>query len=180
MTRLFLPVLSWFGAFLRSRYELGLRLAAPRQQIAVFKRQNPRPRLNWWDRLFWLALRTLWPGWASVLLMVKLESVVRWHRAAFRWYGASYSLSAAFGNAGAVVAKTGSQIKYSTCLISSPSLKRCRRPIIGYIATGVDDDRLGAVVSGSETFVLAAPSLEEHRHLSRSNGGRGRLHAPGG
>jgi hypothetical protein len=86
MTRLFLPVLSWFGAFFRSRYELGLRLAALRQQMTVFKRQNPRPRLNWWDRLFWLALRRLWPRWASVLLIVKPESVVRWHRTGFRWY----------------------------------------------------------------------------------------------
>jgi hypothetical protein len=77
MTRLFLPVLSWFGAFSRSRYEFGLRLAALRQQMAVFKHQNPRPRLDWWDPLFWLAPRRLWPRWASVLLIVKPEAVVR-------------------------------------------------------------------------------------------------------
>lgn len=54
MTRLFLAFLSWFGAFFRSRYDLGLELADFRQQMGVLKRQNPRPKLGRWDRLFWL------------------------------------------------------------------------------------------------------------------------------
>jgi hypothetical protein len=43
MTRLFLPVHSWFGAFFRSRYELGLRLAALRQQMAIFNARTLDP-----------------------------------------------------------------------------------------------------------------------------------------
>jgi putative transposase len=39
-----------------------------------------------WDRLLWLTLRRLWSRWASVLLIVKPETVVSWHRAGFRWY----------------------------------------------------------------------------------------------
>ena len=87
MPRLFLAFLSWFGAFFRSRHDLGLELAALREQMGVLKRQNPRPKLNRWDRLFWLTLRRLWSRWASALLIVKPETVVRWHRAGFRWYG---------------------------------------------------------------------------------------------
>jgi putative transposase len=60
MTRLFLAFLSWFGVFFRFRHDLGLELAALRQQMGVLKRQNPRPKLGWWDRLFWLTLRRLW------------------------------------------------------------------------------------------------------------------------
>jgi transposase InsO family protein len=86
MTRLLTAFLAWFGAFFRSRHALGLELVAFRHQLVVLKRQNPRPRLSRWDRLFWMTLRRLWPKWSSVLLIVKPETVVRWHRAGFRWY----------------------------------------------------------------------------------------------
>lgn len=86
MTRLLLALLAWFGAFFRSRHDLGLELAALRQQVGVLKRKNPRPKLSRWDRLFWLTLRRLWHNWASALVVVKPETVVSWHRAGFRCY----------------------------------------------------------------------------------------------
>ena len=86
MTRLLLAFLSWFGAFFRSRHDLGLELVALRQQVGVLKRKNPRPQLSPWDRLFWLGLRRGWSKWARVLVVVKPETVVGWHRAGFRGY----------------------------------------------------------------------------------------------
>ena len=86
MFKFLLALLHWFGAFLRSRHDLGLELAALRQQLAVLKRKNPRPRLERFDHLFWLALRQVWYRWADVLLIVKPDTVVRWHRAGFRFY----------------------------------------------------------------------------------------------
>ena len=38
------------------------------------------------DRLFWTALRRVWSRWAEVLLIVKPETVVSWHRTGFRLY----------------------------------------------------------------------------------------------
>ena len=72
--------------FFRSRHNLGLELVALRQQLGVLKRKNPRPRLSQWDRLFWVALRRFWSRWAEVLIVVKRETVVSWHRAGFRFY----------------------------------------------------------------------------------------------
>jgi hypothetical protein len=46
MTRLLLAFLAWFGAFLRSRHDLGLELVALRQQVGVLKRKTPRPQLS--------------------------------------------------------------------------------------------------------------------------------------
>ncbi len=86
MTRLLPAFRAWFGAFFRSRHDLGLELAALRQQVGVLKRQNPRPKLSRWDRLFWMTLRRLWSRWARLLVIVKPETVVSWHRAGFRWY----------------------------------------------------------------------------------------------
>jgi hypothetical protein len=86
MIRFLLAFLSWLGAFFRSRHDLGLELVALRQQVGVLKRKNPRPRLSLCDRLFWLGLRRWWSEWASALVIVKPETVVGWHRAAFRGY----------------------------------------------------------------------------------------------
>jgi len=38
------------------------------------------------DRLFWPALRCVWSRWADVLVIVKPETVVGWHRAGVRLY----------------------------------------------------------------------------------------------
>jgi putative transposase len=86
MLRSFLSYVWWFASFFRSRHDLGLELVALRQQLNVLKRKNPRPRLDWWDRLFWVALRRLWSRWAEVLVVVKPGTVVSWHRAGFRLY----------------------------------------------------------------------------------------------
>jgi putative transposase len=73
-------------AFFRSRSDTALEVLALRQQVAVLKRKRPRPRLNSWDRLFWTALRRCWSRWTDVLVLVKPETVVGWHRAGFRLY----------------------------------------------------------------------------------------------
>ena len=86
MTRLLLAFLSWFGAFFRSRHDLGLDLVALRQQVGVLKRKTPRPQLSLCDRLFWLGLRRWWSKWARMLVVVKPETVVGWHRAGFLGY----------------------------------------------------------------------------------------------
>ena len=57
MFRFRLSFLSWFGAFFRARHDLELEFAALRQPVCVLKRKNPRPGLDRYDRLFWLALR---------------------------------------------------------------------------------------------------------------------------
>ena len=89
MTCFLLDLLSWFAAFFRSRHDLGLELVALRQQVGVLKRKNPRPQLSLCDRLFWLGLRRWWSKWARVLVVVKPETVVGWHRAGSAGTGAS-------------------------------------------------------------------------------------------
>ena len=59
-------------------------MLALRQQVAVLKRKRPRPKLNSFDRLFWMTLRRMWSRWADVLIIVKSETVVGWDRAGFR------------------------------------------------------------------------------------------------
>jgi hypothetical protein len=42
-----------------------------RQQLAVLKQRHPRPRLTDADRLFWVALSSIWPGWREALHIVQ-------------------------------------------------------------------------------------------------------------
>ena len=72
--------------FLRSRTDTALEVLALRQQVAVLKRKRPRPALHSMDRFFWTTLRRLWSRWSDVLVIVKPETVVGWHRAGFRLF----------------------------------------------------------------------------------------------
>jgi putative transposase len=66
---------------------------ALRQQLAVYKRKKPRPRLSRLDRLFWVELATQWKGWRKSLFIVHPDTVVRWQRSRFRTYWAKLSNS---------------------------------------------------------------------------------------
>src|ERR687892_629549 len=66
--------------------QLALENVALRQQLAVYKRSVPRPRLRRTDRLFWIALVRMWSGWRRSLLIVTPDTVLRWQRRRFREY----------------------------------------------------------------------------------------------
>ena len=72
-------------AFL-SRAALHTEILALRQQVAVLKRERPRPSLRMVDRVFWVVLSRLWPGWCEALVIVKPETVIGWHRKGFRLF----------------------------------------------------------------------------------------------
>src|SRR5438309_4506969 len=73
---------------LRTHRDLALENLALRQQLAVWKAREPRPRLTEMDRIFWVFLSKLWTSWRHSLLVVRPETVVGWHRQGFRRYWA--------------------------------------------------------------------------------------------
>ena len=72
----------------RTRRNLLLENLALRQQLAVLKRKRPRPRINAFDKLFWVLAQRLWSQWKQALIVVSPETAVRWHRAGFRMFWA--------------------------------------------------------------------------------------------
>jgi hypothetical protein len=70
----------------RSRRELLLENLALRQQLAVLKQRHAQPRIAAPDKLFWVIMRLVWPGWKWALILVQPETVVRWHKAGFKLY----------------------------------------------------------------------------------------------
>jgi putative transposase len=81
-----LRLLSLIPSALRLRSDLALENLALRQQLAIVKRQLRRPKLQWSDRFFWLLLSRSWLSWKETLLIVKPETVLRWHRKRFASY----------------------------------------------------------------------------------------------
>jgi len=59
---------------------------ALRQQLSVYKRRNKRPHLTRFDRLFWIFLSKIWRNWKVALTIVQPETVIAWHRKAFRLF----------------------------------------------------------------------------------------------
>jgi putative transposase len=86
MFALLLSMLSTLRSALRTRADLALENLALRQQLANLRCTSARPRLRGIDRAFWLVLSRLWSRWADVLVVVKPDTVVRWHRTGFRLF----------------------------------------------------------------------------------------------
>jgi putative transposase len=73
-----------FSSF-RTRIDLQLEVAAPRHQVQVLRRgSRSRVRLTRLDRALWVLLYRLWPRCLDAVVIVKPETVVRWHRLGFR------------------------------------------------------------------------------------------------
>ncbi len=70
----------------RSRGDLLLENLALRQQLAIYQRRAYRPRLTDRDRRFWSVLARSWFGWRASLVFVEPDTVIRWHRTAWRRY----------------------------------------------------------------------------------------------
>jgi hypothetical protein len=84
MRTLIVALLACLRAALMSRSALALENAALRQQLTVYLRTQRRARLRVSDRVFWVALRRLWPDWTRALVIVKPETVIAWHRRGFK------------------------------------------------------------------------------------------------
>ena len=76
------PWLTVLSAWFRRRRDLAFENAALRQQLAMLERRQPQIRDT--DRWFLAALIRLWPDWRDAVIVVRSETVVRWHRAGWR------------------------------------------------------------------------------------------------
>ena len=70
----------------RTRTELLAENALLRQQLIIAQRRVKRPTIRRHERALMLVLAALTRCWRSALLIVKPETILRWHRAGFRWF----------------------------------------------------------------------------------------------
>ncbi len=70
----------------KSKRQVILENAFLRQQVIVLKRQVARPQLTAKDRSLFVLLASQVQAWRNALLIVKPETLLRWHRQGFRLF----------------------------------------------------------------------------------------------
>jgi putative transposase len=70
---------------MRNRAALHLEILALRHQLQVLQRSRRRGvHLTQADRLLWVCLSRIWTEWRPAVVIVRPETVIAWHRQAFR------------------------------------------------------------------------------------------------
>jgi transposase InsO family protein len=78
--RIFVSVLSWLALLARSQASKNAEILVLRQEVAVLRRTNPKPRLAWTDRAVLAALSKLLPKALRGHRIVTPGTLLRWHR----------------------------------------------------------------------------------------------------
>jgi putative transposase len=82
---MFVRLAGWLVLLARSSASKDAELLVLRQEVAVLRRQNPKPKLDWADRAVLAALARLLPRPLRINRLVTAETLLRWHRRMVRW-----------------------------------------------------------------------------------------------
>jgi hypothetical protein len=77
---IFVRLCGWLVLLGRSSASKDAELLVLRHEVAVLRRANPRPRIDWADRAVLAALIRLLPGRLRAHRLVTTGTVLRWHR----------------------------------------------------------------------------------------------------
>jgi transposase len=81
----FVRLTGWMALLARSAASKDAELLVLRQEVAVLRRQNPKPKLDWADRMVIAALARLLPRPLRMGRLVTPDTLLRWHRQLVRW-----------------------------------------------------------------------------------------------
>jgi hypothetical protein len=77
--RIFVVVLGWLVLLARSSASKDAELLVLRHEVAVLRRTNPKPRIDWHDRALLSALARVLPKTLRAQRLVTPGTLLRWH-----------------------------------------------------------------------------------------------------
>ena len=77
---MFVRLVGWLVLLAGSSASKDAELLVLRQEVAVLRRQNPKPRLDWADRMVIAALARLLPRPVRMHRLVTPDALLGWHR----------------------------------------------------------------------------------------------------
>jgi putative transposase len=82
---MFVRLTGWMALLARSAASKDVELLVLRQEVAVLRRQNPKPKVDWADRMVLAALVRRLPRPLRMSRLVTPETLLRWHRRLVCW-----------------------------------------------------------------------------------------------
>jgi putative transposase len=83
---MFVRLTGWLALLARSTAAKDAELLVLRQEVAVLRRQHPRPRLDWADRAVLAGLARLLPRPLRMGRLMPPDTLLRWHRRMVCWH----------------------------------------------------------------------------------------------
>jgi putative transposase len=82
---MFVRLVGWMVLLARSSASKDVELLVLRQEVAVLRRENPQPKLDWADRAVFAASTRLLPRPVRMSRLVTPGTLLGWHRRLVRW-----------------------------------------------------------------------------------------------
>src|SRR5664280_350302 len=70
----------------KTKIQLLLEIAMLAKQLEIYQRTDPKLKTHRIDRMFFSLIMDLFSNWKARMFIVKPETVIKWHRTAFKFY----------------------------------------------------------------------------------------------
>ena len=79
-------IFEYFRQLFMTKQNLILENLMLRQQLNIYKRKNKRPKLENIDRIILVWISRIFSNWKSALVVVKVSTLIGWHKKGFKLY----------------------------------------------------------------------------------------------
>ena len=79
-------IFEFFRLLFKSKQDMILENLMLRQQLNIYKRKNKKPKLENIDRIILVWISRIFSNWKSALVVVKVSTLIGWHKKGFKLY----------------------------------------------------------------------------------------------